>query len=626
MSDSDVQSHPPASRVATQCAITLLFIHTFLLGWVAYVSSPNLDEPGHLASGISHWEFGRFELYRVNPPLVRMVAAIPILLTNAQTDWGAWKSHSPYSRSEFPVGTRFVALNGEDGFWYFTLARWACIPLCLVGLWTVYLWAKSLYGTTAGLMAMSLYCFCPNCVAWGASITPDAIGTSFGVLAAYLYWRWLQTPNWGRALQAGLGLGLAELAKGTLIVFFVVWPVLWLIDVIGARQRRRQTEISSSNAAAAIQDVVAVSVSRPSFRQMAGIILVAVYLLNLGFGFEGSFKPLREYTFVSRALSGQDRPPEGANRFVGTWLEALPVPLPENYVRGLDVQKYDFERGKWSYLIGEQRPRGWWYYYLVAFLVKTPVCCIVMFAVASTLAISGSKYRSRWRNEWALLLPAIVIMVLVSSQTGFSRYLRYALPVLPFAYIHISRIAVLFTVRHRLCSCLLAMCWFGSVVEGLTVYPHSLSFFNVAVGGPLNGPTFLLDSNIEWGQDLLYMRRWYDSNTTARPMHLAFFGDFHVNPQTAGIGFEPVPGFLPADLQVESRGELPGPQPGWFAVSINHLYGYRHLESDRPKYTYFHRFKPFARAGYSIVIFHVTAEDANRVRAELGLAPLVPDK
>ena len=95
MSDSDVQSHPPAGRVATPCAIALLFIHTFLLGWVAYVSSPNLDEPGHLASGISHWEFGRFELYRVNPPLVRMVAAIPILLTNAQTDWGAWNSHSP---------------------------------------------------------------------------------------------------------------------------------------------------------------------------------------------------------------------------------------------------------------------------------------------------------------------------------------------------------------------------------------------------------------------------------------------------------------------------------------------------------------------------------------------------
>jgi len=621
---SDAQSHPPASRIATSCAIALLFIHTFLLSWVAYVSSPNLDEPGHLASGISHWEYGRFELYRVNPPLVRMVAAIPILLTNAQTDWGAWNIHSPYSRSEFPVGTRFVALNGEVGFWYFTLARWACIPLCLVGLWTVYLWAKSLYGATAGLMAMSLYCFCPNCVAWGASITPDAAGTSFGVLAAYLYWRWLQTPTWGRALQAGLGLGLAELAKGTLIVFFVVWPALWFIDFIVSRQRRRQTEISSSNADAAVQDIVVVTATRPPFQQLAGIILVAVYLLNLGFGFEGSFKPLRDYTFVSRALSGQDRPPEGANRFVGTWLEALPVPLPENYVRGLDVQKYDFERGKWSYLLGEQRPRGWWYYYFVAFLVKTPVCTIVMFAVATTLALSRNSYRSNWRNEWTLLLPAVVIMALVSSQTGFSRYLRYALPVLPFAYIHVSRVAVLFAARNRLFSGLLATCWLGSFVESHTVYPHSLSFFNVAVGGPLNGQTCLLDSNIEWGQDLLYLRRWYDSNTEARPLHLAFFGDFHVNPQSAGIVFEPVPGFLGAEHQDQSSGELLGPQPGWFAVSINHLYGYRHLESDRPKYTYFQRLKPVARAGYTIVVYYLTLDEANRLRADLGLDPIIP--
>ena len=606
------------SRVATSCAIGLLLIHAALLSWVSYTTSPNLDEPGHLASGISHWQFGRFELYRVNPPLVRIVAAAPVLLTGAQTDWNSWNIESPYSRSEFPVGTRFVSLNGEASFWYFTLARWACIPLCLVGAWTVFAWSRSLYGPTAGLMAMFLYCFCPNCIAWGASITPDAAGTALGVMAAWLYWRWMQTPTWSRAFQAGVGLGIAELAKGTLIVLFIVWPAIWGIDFL-IRLWRNRAKSSSSGLGTDSQHSQA---GNPPLRQLVLILLFSVYLLNLGFGFEGSFKPLGEFTFVSQSLSGEDRPPQGGNRFRGTWLENVPVPFPENYIRGIDVQKYDFERGKWSYLLGEQRPRGWWYYYLVAFLVKSPIGTVAMFIMANFAAVFSARFRSEGRNEWVLLLPAIAIMVLVSSQTGFSRYLRYAIPVLPFVYIHISRLARLISRRNQLLSGLLAACCTATMVESLTVYPHSMSFFSAAIGGPLNGQKYLLDSNIDWAQDLLYLQRWYKNHPEARPIHVAFFGDFHVKPQTAGIVCEPVPAFLKPEDRDQASGEFDGPRAGWFAISANHLYGYRHFEGARPVYAYFQKLKPAARAGYSIILYHLTQDEANQFRTELRLVPI----
>lgn len=58
-------------RVARWAIVVLLAIHTGLLAYSAYVHSPTLNEPGHLVAGLSHWKFGRFELYRVNPPLVR---------------------------------------------------------------------------------------------------------------------------------------------------------------------------------------------------------------------------------------------------------------------------------------------------------------------------------------------------------------------------------------------------------------------------------------------------------------------------------------------------------------------------------------------------------------------------
>ena len=596
------------------CAVTMLVVHAALLGWASYVNSPNLDEPAHLASGLSHWKFGRFDLYRVNPPLVRMVAAAPILATDAKTDWSGWIVGSPYARSEFHAGTQFVILNGEIGFWYFTLARWACIPLCLVGVWVVYAWSRELFGPLAGLTAMSLYCFCPNSIAWGASITPDAAGASIGVLATYAYWRWLRNPSWNRALLAGMALGFAELVKGTWVILFVLWPLVWLVQ-----RMIRNAPVSHNHKTSVSSHLQVQKPISPPFLQMAVIVLIAVYQLNLGFGFEGTFKRLGDFKFVSRTLSGQERPPEGANRFSATWFGAIPVPFPENYIRGLDVQKSDFERGRWSYLCGEQKKGGWWYYYLFAFLVKSPIGTLTLFALATVLALCSSTFRSGWRNEFLLWGPALVVFVLVSSQTGFSRYLRYALPVLPFACIHASRI-----VAHgnRNLIALAGACCLGTAVESLAVFPHSMSFFNVAVGGPTNGNKYLLDANIDWGQDLLFLKHWYDANPDARPLHLVYFGDLDVSPAAAGIVSLPVPGYLPAAQAEAASGDLSGPQPGWFAVSINHIQGYHHYETDVPKYTYFQQLRPVAKAGHSIYIFHLTLDEANELRSKLGLKPI----
>lgn len=613
------QSETRNSRIATLCAVAMLVVHGALLGWVSYVNSPNLDEPAHLAAGISHWTFGRFDLYRVNPPLVRMVAAAPIMIIEAKTDWSGWNTASPYSRSEFHAGKQFVIQNGMTGFWYFTLARWACIPLCLVGVWTVFLWAKELYGTAAGLTAMFLYCFCPNMIAWGASITPDAVGASFGVLAAYTYWRWLRNPTWGKALQAGLALGLAELAKGTWIVLFVLWPIVWLVHRLANPKQQENGQAPIETTVPSSVDNGLVTKAPAPFRQLVVVLLTAIYLLNLGFGFEGSFTRLREYKFVSKTLSGQDHPPAGANRFADTWVGFLPLPLPENYVRGLDVQKCDFERGKWSYLCGEQRKGGWWYYYLFAFLVKSPIGTLTIFTASTMLAILHRRYSSGWRNELMLLLPAIVVLLLVSSQTGFSRYLRYTLPIFPFFYIHVSRIAIAFSCRQWFLSVFVIVSCLATAVESLSVFPHSMSFFNKAAGGPLNGHAYLLDANIDWGQDLLFLMRWYDNHPEARPFHLAYFGDMDVSPEAAGIIAMPVPGFLAAGVRTDGEADLPGPQPGWYAASVNHIKGYHHYETDRPQFTYFQRLQPIARAGYSIYIYQLTLDQANTLRAEIGL-------
>ena len=133
----------PATREATPGPTTavrpfrwvvpaLLATHVALLTWLAFKHSPTIDELGHLPAGLSYYEFGTFSLYKVNPPLIKAVGALPVWLAGARTDWS--RTHGGFAdRAEWTVGADFVAANGKQVFAYFALARIACIPFSVLG-------------------------------------------------------------------------------------------------------------------------------------------------------------------------------------------------------------------------------------------------------------------------------------------------------------------------------------------------------------------------------------------------------------------------------------------------------------------------------------------------------------
>ena len=318
---------------------------------------------------------------------------------------------------------------------------------------------------------------------------------------------------------------------------------------------------------------------------------MGLYLLNLGYGFEGSFQQLGQFEFISHALGGKDAHSPG-NRFRKTWLAAVPIPLPANYLRGIDVQRYDFEVGKWSYLRGEHKLGGWWYYYLYALAIKTPLGTLILIGFAGFIMIVRREYTVNFRDEMVLLIPAILVLAFVSSQTGFNRYLRYVLPAVPFLFIFASRVAKAFPMKHRLSMILCGTCIACSVVGSLSIFPHSMSFFNLAAGGPIGGPRHLLDANIDWGQDLLELKRFVVRHPEVSPIQLAYFG--FVDPAIAGFPFER---FSPSDMV-----------PGWYAISANHVFGCRQYETDAPTLMQFQRLAPDVMIGYSIYLYHIDAE------------------
>lgn len=549
--------------------------------------SPTLNEPSHLVAGISHWRFGRFDLYKVNPPLPRMIAALPVLFAGAETDWRSY-SAGPGTRPESAVGADFIAANGERSFWLFALARWACIPFSLLGALVCFFWSRELYGPLAGMLSASLWCFCPTILGHGSLITPDVPAAATAVLACYTFWHWLKQPSWVLAICAGLSLGIALLTKSTLLVLPVLWPVMWLIYRLQNRTANRALSIATEAA------------------MVFGVIFVACLTINVGYGFEETFKRLDSLQFVSKAFGGAVPRTDaiGSNRFAQTWMGAVPVPLPANFVLGIDLQKRDFENyPQPSYLRGEFRQSGWWYYYLYALAVKLPLGTWFLVALA-IIAQFWSTAQFKWRDELVLLLPTLGVLILVSSQTGFNEHVRYVLPALAFIYVWVGRMTV--TMQSRVGSVLIFAALVCSVASSLLVYPHNLSYFNELAGGPSAGPKHLIQSNVDWGQDLLFLRRWLSAHPEAQPLKLAYFGSF--DPRFAGIEYRAP---TPSTFGTVAANKI---EPGWYAISVNFVRGLPYLAYDgrgsiisyRPnELAHFQRLQPTAMAGYSIYIYHV---------------------
>ncbi len=334
--------------------VVCVCVQTSLLAWGAWRQSPTCNEVAHLAAGVSYWQFGRFDVYRVNPPLTRLVAAAPCLLTGCATNWASFYD-APGARPEWEIGKDFIAANRERSLWLYTIARWACLPFSWLGAWVCFRWARELYGDTAGLLALALWCFEPNILAHGQLVTPDAGATALGLAASYCFWRWLKTPTWPRTVLTGGVLGLAELTKFTWLILFVLWPILWLAWRLtlrcGPLGRTRGTGRQTRGVclgATPSDPPAARRAATPWLREAAQVMLIlflALYVINLGYGFEGSFQPLRKFQFVSEALAetdvveGQPVAQPGTNRFAKSRLGDLRIPLPSNFVLGLDVQK-----------------------------------------------------------------------------------------------------------------------------------------------------------------------------------------------------------------------------------------------------------------------------------------------
>lgn len=543
--------------------IIFFVVHIGLVSYSAVCHSPTQDEVAHLPAGMTIWKFGDFSVYRVNPPLVRFVAAIPVLFVEHKEDWRSYKEVSAI-RQEWALGRNFIIANGENSVRLFTLARLVCLPFSLLGMWVCYRWSRDLLSPQAGLIAAGLWCFSPNIIGHGSLITPDVAAVSMGLLAAWRFSLWIEHSTPRTLFLAGISLGLALLTKSYWITLLVLWPTMWLFYFLKNRQNRSL---------------------RKEAIQLFGILLLGLNVLNMGYLYSGTGTLLKDFPFYSSALSGELRiPGENLpdNRFKESWLGGIPVPLPKDFVTGIDLQKVDFEQGKWSYFCGEVKdPGGWWNYYLVGLFLKVPLGTWGLFLLGS-LALRDRELRGSAIKFLPLILPAILLLIIASLETRMNRHVRYVFPLLPAIYL----IGALAIERWDRLSLALLTC---TAMSSLAVYPHNLSYFNESIGGPNQGHRYLIDSNLDWGQDLLSVRDWFQQHPENRPVFVGWGGDISL--RSLGIG---------ADL-VSSRSL----KPGWYLISRSEKY------HPNERLRIFQTLQPVGQIGYTFDVYRIEEEIHN---------------
>jgi len=655
-------SKPTGGLTRIQVALVvlaLLAVHVGLAIHSLLGENPTVDEVAHLPAGVTYWQKGTFKLYHHNPPLVKLVAAIPVVLANPITaplyDLKAWTEDS-----QATFGERFALANAPRYLDLFARARMLMPLFSVLGGLAVFAWSRRLYGTWGGLLSLTLWVFCPNILAHGRLVTSDTAAASFAIASTYLFVRYLDRPTWRRAALAGLALGLAELTKFSLILLYGFWPILALVQFALSRK-----------APGWMRRVV------PILGQALAIVALSVLVIDLGYVFEGVGQPLGRFEFASKSLTaprppGQFSPtsPNGlldsawryrVNRFRGTTLENLPVPLPRHYVSGFDEQKIETEgvpryffdstlpqddavkSGYSVYLNGNLRRSGWWYFYLATLAYKVPEGTWLLVALGGLLLVTTRRPRLAWGDEFAVLALPIGVLAAMSFLTDICLGLRYILPVFPFVFVATGKVAPwvmgLAKNSRRWATGALVAALGSNVFAVALIHPHYLAYFNRISGGPDRGSEHLIDSNLDWGQDLVTLGRWLRANHPGRRVGLAYFGQ--VNPSLLKLsgddaGFD---WFLPPALgTVRPMSSNPsvmiGPAkkltPGLYAVSASIVRGlpWRFYDSvslvapeiawqaawaaDENVFAYFADFQPIARIGHSIFVYEVTNEECAR--------------
>jgi 4-amino-4-deoxy-L-arabinose transferase-like glycosyltransferase len=456
-----------------------------------------------------------------------------------------------YMASRLPDGVLKTAL--ERLF----LARLVTILFAAWLASIVFRWTHALYGLAPAICATLLYALDPNIIANSQLVTTDIFAAGTMILSLYLTWRFAHTRRWRDGLIGAFVIGVSQLVKYTAIALFPLCLIVLLVHdwplIHGAvSERSPRSIVRYAGRVGAI---------------VVAWVATAIVLINLGFLFNRSFTPLRDYRFRSDTFKALQA--ELSN------LGAVPIPVPYPYLEGLDwIRDTEQRAGRYGnvYLLGHlSKPRGFPGYYFVASALKVPIATQILFLGALAMFMLDRQRRAKFLSkEVFLLLPATVLVLYFNFFFNVQTGIRYYLVFFPLLYVFtgslFGRWSALSVPARAVRLALLGYLAFSV----LSYFPYFTPYFNEFVWDKTQSYKFLADSNLEWGQSQGDLREYLVEHPDAIP-----------NPA--------------------------GPQAGHLVVGGSDLVG---ILEDPDRYAWLRKnFEPVDTIAYCYFVYRVSAEE-----------------
>ncbi|MBW1714068.1 MAG: glycosyltransferase family 39 protein, partial [Deltaproteobacteria bacterium] len=552
------------SRAASRAWLTayavcaLLLVHGVLAFTGALEKSPTFDESIHLVSGYTYWLHNDYRLQPENGNLPQRIAALPLLVLDPEvvgTDDPLWKQARQW---DLAFHTLYLTENQPDRlfFWGRLMIVFVSMGLGLL----VFFWSRSLFGAGGGLVSLALFAFSPTMLAHGSLVTSDMTAAFFFLAATGFLWRLFHKTDAPGLVLAGLAVGGLLLSKMSAVLIAPMAVLVYLFCVFSKNPLeigiiRKKTIIASRFRKAWVLALVAL---------VAAAVSLAVVWGAYGFRYQafsgpaGRFQTSFEKELEKAGALSQPIQFMRDNRL-----------LPEAYLYGFTFV-LSHSQARRAFLMGQYSYTGWWYFFPFAFAVKTPLAVLAFF-LAGLIALAVRRRPETLRRFVPLvILFGVYWAFALASNLNIGH--RHLLPVYPVLFI-LAGAAVLFWRLHRLARFAIGAGLGLLLFQSLMVWPDYLAFFNPVSGGPRNAYRLLVDSSLDWGQDLTSLSTWLEKRNLRDqdtiPVYLAYFGT--ASPGHYGMRPYILPHYGTAHMDPKARPEPLKLTGGFYCISASLL-------------------------------------------------------
>ncbi len=550
------------SEIAALCL--LLVVLSLQLLFSVRRESQTWDEGNHIFTGYRSWTHADYGLNPEHPPLLKMFATTPLL-------WSQPKSpvleERFFKEDAFLRGKEFLYQNDPDRI--LARTRTAAAVLTLLTALVVFFGAREMFGRGAAFIALTLVTFDPNLLAHGALITTDVGLACFMFLSVYMFYRFVKSPSPLRLIAAGMAVGLVLAVKHTGLL---VLPILFLL---------------------ALGEIVFKKSALKLFGSLALITLIGWVVLWSTYRFR----------YDARPNGLQLNPPlveyvKGLKPY-----EAWPVSvmarlhvLPESYLYGLVDVKLTANYYT-SYLLGKVYAHNVWFYFPVAFLIKSTIGALALFLLA--IGVIATR-RLNCPREILFLVVPVIFYLTVALTVGMNIGVRHILVVYVFLYVLIGGAAWILIAKSRKWTYVVGVLLLVHVASSALAFPNYIAYANELWGGPSQTYKYLTDSNSDWGQQLKSVRQYLDQRGV-KDCWFLYFAEGVAEPSYYGIPCKPLPTISTLWLNVPI--EVPNSINGPVLISASNLSGVEFGPGSLDPYGQFKLLKPTAVIDHGVFVF-----------------------